>query len=41
MGVAYGVQQVDRVPREAWDVSLHMMLTEAGCLDCRERQGTP
>ncbi|RPH98778.1 MAG: 5-formyltetrahydrofolate cyclo-ligase [Lysobacterales bacterium] len=40
MGVAYGVQQVDRVPREPWDVSLHMMLTEAGCLDCRERQGT-
>jgi 5-formyltetrahydrofolate cyclo-ligase len=39
MGVAYGVQQVDRVPCEAWDVSLHMMLTEAGCLDCRERQG--
>jgi 5-formyltetrahydrofolate cyclo-ligase len=39
VGVAYGVQQVDRVPCEAWDVSLHMMLTEAGCLDCRERPG--
>lgn len=38
MGVAYGVQQVDRVPREPWDVTLHMMLTENGCLDCRERQ---
>jgi 5-formyltetrahydrofolate cyclo-ligase len=38
MGVAYGVQQVERVPREPWDVSLHMMLTENGCLDCRERQ---
>jgi 5-formyltetrahydrofolate cyclo-ligase len=40
MGVAYGVQQIDRVPREPWDVTLHMMLTESGCLDCRERQGT-
>jgi 5-formyltetrahydrofolate cyclo-ligase len=37
MGVAYGVQQVDRVPHEPWDVSLHMLLTENGCLDCRER----
>lgn len=40
MGVAYGVQQVDRVPREPWDVPLHMMLTENGCLDCRNRQET-
>jgi 5-formyltetrahydrofolate cyclo-ligase len=38
MGVAYGIQQVGRVPREPWDVSLHMILTESGCLDCRERQ---
>jgi 5-formyltetrahydrofolate cyclo-ligase len=38
MGVAYGVQEVARVPREPWDVSLHMLLTENGCLDCRERQ---
>lgn len=40
MGVAYRAQQVERVPREPWDVSLHMVLTESGCLDCRERQET-
>jgi 5-formyltetrahydrofolate cyclo-ligase len=36
VGVAYGVQEVDRVPLEPWDVPLHMILTENGCLDCRE-----
>jgi 5-formyltetrahydrofolate cyclo-ligase len=34
------VQQVERVPREPWDVSLHMVLTEDGCLDCREQKET-
>jgi 5-formyltetrahydrofolate cyclo-ligase len=38
VGVAYGVQEVDRVPLEPWDVPLHMVLTEKGCLDCRPRQ---
>lgn len=36
VGVAYGVQEVDRVPLEPWDVPLHMILTENGCLDCRK-----
>lgn len=40
VGVAYGVQEVDRVPLEPWDVPLHMVLTENGCLDCRPTQGT-
>jgi 5-formyltetrahydrofolate cyclo-ligase len=40
MGVAYGLQQVERVPREPWDVSLHMVLTEDGCRDCRGQQET-
>ncbi|MGK2926352.1 MAG: 5-formyltetrahydrofolate cyclo-ligase [Lysobacterales bacterium] len=40
VGVAYGVQEIDRVPLEPWDVPLHMVLTENGCLDCRPRQGS-
>lgn len=35
MGVGYGIQRADRIPMEAWDVRLHMMLTEAGCESCR------
>jgi 5-formyltetrahydrofolate cyclo-ligase len=38
VGVAYGVQEIDRVPLEPWDVPLHMVLTENGCLDCRPQQ---
>jgi len=36
MGVGYRVQQVEPVPVEPWDIRLHWMLTEDGCLDCRE-----
>jgi 5-formyltetrahydrofolate cyclo-ligase len=38
VGVAYGVQEIDRVPLEPWDVPLHMVLTDNGCLDCRPQQ---
>jgi 5-formyltetrahydrofolate cyclo-ligase len=34
MGVAYQLQQVERVPLEPWDVALHGVLTENGCLTC-------
>lgn len=35
MGVAYGLQKVERVPQEPWDVALHGVLTEHGCFTCR------
>jgi len=34
MGVAYQLQQVERIPLDPWDVRLHGMLTEAGYLEC-------
>lgn len=34
VGVAYAMQQVERVPVEPWDIRLHRVLTESGCLDC-------
>ena len=37
MGVAYRLQQVERIPLDPWDVRLHGVLTEAGCLDCMPR----
>jgi 5-formyltetrahydrofolate cyclo-ligase len=34
VGVAYGFQQVDALPAEAWDVALDAVVTEAGLLAC-------
>ena len=34
IGVGYGFQQVDRLPREAWDVPLDAVVTEAGLIAC-------
>jgi 5-formyltetrahydrofolate cyclo-ligase len=34
LGVAYQLQQVDRIPLDPWDVRLHGVLTENGCFDC-------
>jgi len=34
MGVAYQLQHVARIPVDPWDVRLHGVLTEQGCLDC-------
>ena len=33
MGVAYRLQQVQHIPLDPWDVRLHGVLTEDGCLD--------
>lgn len=33
MGVAYQLQQVQHIPLDPWDVRLHGVLTEDGCLD--------
>jgi 5-formyltetrahydrofolate cyclo-ligase len=32
MGVGYRIQKVDRVPTDPWDIKLHSMLSEDGCL---------
>jgi 5-formyltetrahydrofolate cyclo-ligase len=37
MGVGYRAQQVASVPIEPWDVLLHWMLTDDGCIECRSR----
>jgi 5-formyltetrahydrofolate cyclo-ligase len=34
LGVAYQLQQVERVPLDPWDIRLHGVLTENGCFDC-------
>lgn len=35
MGVAYRLQRVDHIPLDPWDVRMHGVLTESGCLHCR------
>jgi 5-formyltetrahydrofolate cyclo-ligase len=35
MGVAYQLQKSDHLPLDPWDVRLHSVLTESGCLMCR------
>jgi 5-formyltetrahydrofolate cyclo-ligase len=35
VGVAYAAQQVERIPRESWDVPLDLVVTERGVLDLR------
>ncbi len=32
VGVAYQLQKVPRLPREPWDIRLHMLLSETGWL---------
>ncbi len=34
LGVAYQLQQVERLPLDPWDIRLHGMLTENGCFNC-------
>ena len=34
LGVAYQLQQVERIPLDPWDIRLHGVLTENGCFDC-------
>jgi len=34
LGVAYALQQVERIPSEPWDVPLHAILTEDGYFSC-------
>jgi 5-formyltetrahydrofolate cyclo-ligase len=34
LGIAYGFQEVERLPSEAWDVPLDHVATEAGVIDC-------
>ena len=33
VGVAYRVQQVEKLPAEPWDIQLHGMLTESGWIE--------
>jgi len=34
LGVGYDLQQIESLPNDPWDVRLHGMVTESGCLDC-------
>jgi len=34
VGVAYGLQQADRLPADPWDVRLHEVITENGRVGC-------
>jgi 5-formyltetrahydrofolate cyclo-ligase len=34
LGVAYQLQQVERIPTDPWDIRLHGVLTESGNFDC-------
>lgn len=34
VGIAYGLQQAEEIPLDAWDAPLHAVLTENGWLDC-------
>ena len=34
LGVAYRLQQVERLPLDPWDIRLHGILTEDGCFSC-------
>jgi len=36
MGVGYQLQQAKRIPLEPWDIRMHVMLSELGCLACPE-----
>ena len=33
MGVGYQLQQAEQIPLEPWDIRMHMMLSELGCLN--------
>ena len=34
VGVGYRLQQLEQVPLEPWDIRLHHVLTEDGCIEC-------
>ena len=36
VGLAHGVQQVEHIPRESWDIGLDYIVTETGLHHCRE-----
>ena len=36
MGVGYELQKVEKIPLEPWDIRLHHVLSENGCLSCKE-----
>jgi 5-formyltetrahydrofolate cyclo-ligase len=36
MGVGYQLQRTKRIPLEPWDIRMHIMLSELGCLACPE-----
>jgi len=36
VGVAYGLQETDALPADAWDVPLDAIVTEQGCIDVAE-----
>jgi len=38
MGVGYELQKTEKIPLEPWDIRLHHVLSENGCLPCKERQ---
>jgi 5-formyltetrahydrofolate cyclo-ligase len=33
VGIAYEFQKITRLPKEPWDIPLHMVISEAGCYD--------
>lgn len=36
VGIAYSVQEIELLPRDAWDVPLWAIVTERGCLRCHK-----
>ena len=36
MGIGYELQNVDRIPCDPWDISLHVVLTENGWFTCED-----
>ena len=34
VGVGYRLQQLEQVPLEPWDIRLHLVLTDDGCIEC-------
>ena len=37
VGLAYGSQQVEQIPRESWDIVLDYVATDAGLIRCKGR----
>lgn len=40
VGVAYSTQQLDQIPRQAWDIPMHALVNERGWLSFSGRAGT-